>query len=154
MRMKSIALVAIVLAASAASCGGQAAAKEPSPGARRDVAERFARAILRGDAGSARSRLLHPDDAALVALVRRAARPWRVQHATARVPGRHSGARWTFRYAGRRTERDGRFQTQSGELVLVVAASADRAGVVLFTFRHVQTRFSTHHDAQLLPSKR
>jgi hypothetical protein len=120
----------------------------------RDVAERFAVAVFRGDAARARALLVAPDEAALVFLVRRAAAPWRRQHATVGLPARRTGEHWTFSYAGKRTHRDGRFETERGDLVVDVAPSAAGAGVRYFGFRNVRIRFSTHHDALLLPSNR
>ena len=97
--------------------------------------------------------LVPPDDAALVYLVQQAAAPEK-QHATIKAPARRTGNRWTFSYEGRRTQKDGRFETQTGDLVVLVAPSAGGAGIEFFAFRHVRKRFSTHHDAQLLPSNR
>jgi hypothetical protein len=37
---------------------------------------------------------------------------------------------------------------------VLIAPSTAGAGVEFFAFRHVRKRFSTHHDAQLLPSER
>jgi hypothetical protein len=70
------------------------------------------------------------------------------------LPARRTGEHWTFSYAGKRTHRDGRFETERGDLVVDVAPSAAGAGVRYFGFRNVRIRFSTHHDALLLPSNR
>ncbi len=43
---------------------------------------------------------------------------------------------------------------ERGDLVVFVAPSAAGAGVRFFGFENVRIRFSTHHDAQLLPSNR
>ena len=126
----------------------------PSPAVQHDIAERFAAAVFRGDAAGARALLVAPDEAALVFLVQRAAAPWRRQHASMRSAARRTGERWTFSYAGRRTHRDGRFETERGDLFIDIAPSADGAGVRFFGFRNVRIRFGTHHDAQLLPSNR
>ena len=147
-----IGLLLVALAVS--GCGGTTSMKSPSTAEQRDVAGRFAAAVLRGDAAGARALLVGGDQAALVFLVQRAAAPWRTQHASIRLPARRTGVRWTFSYAGRRTHRDGRFETEKGDLVVFVAPSAAGAGVRFFGFENVQTRFSTHHDAQLLPSNR
>jgi hypothetical protein len=149
---RPIGFLLVVLAVS--GCGGTTSTKTPSTAVQRDVAERFAAAVLGGDAAGARALLVGGDEAALEFLVRRAAAPWRAQHAAIRLPARRTGARWTFSYAGRRTHRDGRFETESGDLVVFVAPSAAGAGVRFFGFENVRTRFSTHHDAQLLPSNR
>jgi hypothetical protein len=135
-------------------CGATTAMKTPSTAVQRDVAERFAAAVLRGDSAGARTLLVSADDAALVFLVQRAAAPWRTQHASVQFPARRTGRRWTFSYAGRRTYRDGRFERERGDLVVFVAPSASGAGVRFFGFENVRVRFSTHHDSQLLPSNR
>jgi hypothetical protein len=126
----------------------------PSAAVQRGVAERFAVAVFRGDAARARALLVAPDEAALVFLVQRAAAPWRRQHASIRLPARRTGEHWTLSYAGKRTHRDGRFEAERGDLVVDVAPSAAGAGVRYFGFRNVRIRFSTHHDALLLPSNR
>jgi hypothetical protein len=146
-------LVGFVLLLSAAGCGGKTAAPVPAR-AQRDVAQRFATAVLSGHAARARALLLDSDEAALAPLVRQAAAPRRRQHASIALPPRRAGSGWLFRYAGRRAEGGGAFETQTGELVVVVASSAAGAEVRFFTFRHVTTHFSTHHDSQLLPSSR
>jgi hypothetical protein len=151
--MKSGFIACLLAAVAVSGCGGTPV-KVPSEAAQRDVAGRFAAAVLRGDVAGARALLARSDDAALVFLVRRAAAPWRAQHASIRRRPSRVGDRWTFRYAGERTHADGRFETQTGDLVVVVGPSASGAAVRFFAFTHVHTRFSTHHDSQLLPSKR
>jgi hypothetical protein len=147
--------IGFVLAALAVSgCGGATTMNTPSAAVQRDVAGRFAAAVLHGDAAGARALLVGSDEEALVFLVQRAAARWKTQQATIRLPGRRAGRRWTFSYAGRRTHRDGRFETERGDLVVFVAPSAAGAGVRFFGFENVRMRFSTHHDAQLLPSNR
>jgi hypothetical protein len=143
----------LLVAFAVSGCGGSTM-KAPSQAVQRDVASRFAAAVLRGDATGAGALLAGEDEAALVFLVQRAAAPWRTQHASIRLPARRTANRWTFSYAGTRTQRDGRFETERGELVVFVAPSDAGAGVRFFGFKHVRTLFSTHHDAELLPSKR
>jgi hypothetical protein len=94
--------------------------------------------------------LARRDEPALVSRLRRAAAPWKAQHPSVQRARRRAGDRWTFSYAGTRTHTDGRFETERGDLVVVV----ESAGVRFFAFEHVRTRFSTHQDAELLPSKR
>lgn len=118
------------------------------------MAARFATAVLHGDPDRARALLTATDDGALATLVRRAAAPWTAHHASVRLPGRRAGDRWTFGYAGKLTQPDGRFERQTGNLVVVVATAAGRANVRFFAFTNVRRRFSTHHDSQLPPSKR
>jgi hypothetical protein len=150
--LRGIACLLVAIAVSA--CGGEAAIEPPSEAVQRDVAGRFAAAVLRGDAAGARTLLVGADEAALAFLVRRAAAPWKTHQASIRFSGRRGRDRWTFSYAGTRTHSDGRFEREWGDLVVFVAPSAAGAGVRFFAFRHVRTRYSTHHDAQLLPSNR
>ena len=154
LRSKRRLLGCVLLAFVLSGCGGSATVHTPSAAVQRDVADRFADAVFRGDAAGARALLVSPDEGALVFLVRRAAAPWRRQHVSIRLPARHTGERWTFSYAGRRTHEDGRFETEKGDLVVDVAPSASGAGVRFFGFRNIRIRFSTHHDSQLLPSNR
>jgi hypothetical protein len=152
--MKSVLIGCLSVAFAVSGCGGKTAEKTPSQAVQRNVAGRFAAAVLRGDPAGARALLVRPDDEALTALLQWATAPWRTHHASIRLPARRAGNRWTFSYAGKRPQSDGRFETQSGDLVVVVAASAAGAGVQLFLVSHVRSRFSTHHDSQLPPSKR
>jgi hypothetical protein len=147
-------IAGVVLVAASSACGGEDKPAMPSAAAQRMLAERFAAAVFAGDTGGARALLVHGDEPAVVFLVRRAAAPWRRQHASIDLPARHRGDRWELRYAGRRTHRDGRFESERGALLVFVAPSPAGARVRFFAFEHVRTRFSTHHDAELLPSKR
>jgi hypothetical protein len=143
----------LVLVAAISACGKEAPTL-PSEADQRRLTEQFARALFRGNAVGAQALLLRPNEPTLVWLVRRATAPWRRQHASVDLPARHRGERWELHYAGRRTYRDGRFETETGDLVVLVAPSAAGARVRFFAFAHVRKRVSTHHDAQLLPSKR
>lgn len=125
------------------------------PGAaQRAIAVRFASALLRGDGPSARKLLARDDDGSRLFLVEQAVTPWRSTQYVRIEPPSRAGDAWTFGYVRRRTEPDGRFQTQSGNLVVIVGPPTAAAGIEFFAFKYVLTRFSTHHDAQLLPSKR
>jgi len=145
----------LVLAACcvAAGCRGSGSATEASVVARRDVAQRFAEAIFRGDAGAAEA-LVNPKDADFSAIVTRAAAPWKARHGTIRFPGERSGERWIFGFAGTHTHKDGRFERVRGKILVVVKASSKRARVAYFVVRNDDVRFSTHHDSVLLPSNR
>ena len=144
----------LLVACVVSGCGGKTMVKPPSAAVQRDVAGRFADAVLRGDATGARALLVQRDKSPLTTLVDLAARPWKTHHASIRLPARHTGTHWTFSYTGRHTQKDGGFETQSGDLVVVVASSGAGARVQFFAVTHIRTRFSTHHDAQLPPSKR
>jgi hypothetical protein len=143
-------LVALVVS----GCGGKATVKTPSQAVQRDVAGRFAAALLRGDAAGARALLVPGADGALGFLVQQAVAPWRAQRASFQLPARRAGIYWAVSFARGRGNKDGTFERQRGELVVSVAASAAGAGVAFFEFENVRTRFSTHRDSQLLPSKR
>jgi hypothetical protein len=147
-------ITCLVLVAALSACGGRDALTMPSEAAQRTLAERFGAALFRGDSAGARALLVRRDEPALVFLVRRTTERWRRHQASVDLPARRRGDRWELRYAGRRTYRDGRFETETGDLVVLVAPSAMGARVRFFGFANVRTRFSTHHDAQLLPSKR
>jgi hypothetical protein len=144
----------LVVCCIASACRGSSAAKEPPVARARDVAQRFAEAIFRGKADAAVALLVHRDDGALSWLASRAAAPWEAHPADVRFPGRRTGSRWIFAYAGTRAYRDGRFEEVRGEILVVVAASPKGVGVKFFTLRNEDVRFSTHHDSLLLPSNR
>jgi hypothetical protein len=145
----------LVLACSVASgCGRSTTPAELPAAAQQDVSRRFAEAIFRGQGDAAVALLVHPADAALARFARRAARPWKAEHARVRLPGMRAGRRWIFRYLGRRTYRDGRFEEVRGDITVIVTASSGRTGVEFFALRNDDVRFSTHHDSLLLPSKR
>jgi hypothetical protein len=152
--VKASIVLLFVACSIASGCGGSASGEEPSIGAQRDVARQFAEAIFRGQTDAAVGLLTEPHDPALSWLAKRAARPWKAHHASVRLPGRQTGRRWTFRYAGTRTHSNGSFEEVRGEIVIVLAASSGRAGVEFFLLRHGITRFGTHHDSLLLPSNR
>jgi len=149
--MKTGLIACLVLVTALSGCGGT---ETPSDAAQRTLAGRFATALFQGDAVSARSFLVGRDEPALDFLVSRATARWRREHASVDLPARRRSSRWVVRYSGRRTFSDGRFETESGDLIVLVAPSAAGARVRFFAFSNVRTRFSTHHDSQLLPSKR
>lgn len=126
----------------------------PPATAERSVATRFATAVLSGDAKAARALLEQPDEPAVAYLLRRTAGAWRVRHLLERGRLRRIDGHWSVGFARRRTYADGRFETQSGELVIFLARSRTGSRVHFFLLEHLRTRASTHHDAQLLPSKR
>ena len=152
-----IAAGCAVAALSATACGGSrspAPTPAPSAGAQQAVAGRFAVALRRGDVARARVLLVRPNEPALVFLVRRVASRWRGLHVSLALPPRRAGRHWVTRFSGARTFRDGRFERESGDLVLLVGASPTGARVTYLLLSHLRTSFSTHHDSALLPSKR
>src|SRR5262249_56090532 len=102
-----------VLVRALCGCGGT---DTPSEAAQRTLAERFATALMRGDAVGARALLLRQDTGALDFLVRRATARWRRDHASVDLPARRRSDGWVVRYAGRHTYPDGRFETEPGDL--------------------------------------
>jgi hypothetical protein len=154
--MRSRGLLGCLLVAFVASgCGGKKPTTSPSPAVQREVAGRFATALLlRGDAAGARALLVARSDGALVFLVQQAVAPWKGRPTSVSLPARRAGAYWAVAFARRRTQRNGSFETQRGDLVMSIAQSKVGVRVAFFTFENLQTRFSTHRDSQLLPSKR
>ena len=128
--------------------------KTPSQAMQRKVAGRFAVALLRGDAAGARALLVPGGDGALIFLVQQAVAPWKAQPASILLPARRAGIYWAVSFARRRAGKDGTFERQTGDLVVSIAQSAAGASVAFFAFENVRSRFSTHRDSRLLPSKR
>jgi hypothetical protein len=154
MKSNPAVVLLLVVCCIASACRGSTAANEPSVPRARDVAQRFAEAIFLGKADAAVALFVHPDDGALSWLASRAAVPWKAHHGKVRLPGRRSGSRWIFGYAGTRVHGNGRFEEVRGEILVIVAASPQGVGVKFFTLRNEEVRFSTHHDSLLLPSNR
>jgi hypothetical protein len=154
--MRSLAGIglAVVACGLASACGGNTSPTEASVAAQRDVAQRFAEAIFHGNAGAATALLVKPDGGDLSSLVTRAAAPWKARHGTVSLPGRRSGQRWIFGFAGTHTHKDGRFERLRGHILVVVKAPSSRPRVSFFAYRNDHVLFSTHHDSVLLPSNR
>ena len=150
----ALCLVGLSLAVSVTgtACGGSG--EMPPVTAERSVATRFATAVLSGDANGARALLEHRDEPAVAYLLRRTTGAWHVRHLLERGRLQRIDGHWSVGFARRRTYADGRFETQSGDLVMFLARSRDGPRVRFFLVEHLRTRASTHHDAQLLPSKR
>jgi len=135
-------------------CGTKPPRPAPSQPVQRDVAARFSAALLRGDVAGARALLAPRKDEALELLVQDAVTPWRGRRVSIQLPPRRAGQYWAVGFARRRMQRDGTFETQRGDLVVTVAPSAAGPRVTFFAFENLRTRYSTHRDSQLLPSKR
>jgi len=135
-------------------CGTKPTTPTPSQAVQRDVAGRFSTALLRGDVEGARGLLAPRKDEALELLVQDAVAPWRGRRVSIQLPPRRAGEYWAVGFARRRTQRDKTFETQRGDLLVTVALSAIGPRVTFFTFENLVTRYSTHRDSQLLPSKR
>ena len=146
-------LTLILTCCLAAGCGAGKAPVAASSSSQRDVAQRFAEAILAGRADAAVRLLSRSNDVPLSRLARRAARPWTADHAHI-VSRQRTGRRWTFRYTGRHTHADGSFEDVHGDVIAIVGTAAGRSVIEFFALRRETVRFSTHHDSQLLPSNR
>jgi hypothetical protein len=140
----------------AAGCGGTSSsgAGRHAERGERAVAEHFASALLHGRPEQARALLADPEEEALVALVRRAVDESPGWHPTIE-PARQTAGRWSIRYGRRRSFAGGRFATERGTLLVLVGPSKrSPARVTFFAFTGVERTYSTHQDAELLPSKR
>ncbi len=162
-QVKSVLIGCLLVAFAVAGCGGRTSMKTPSEAAQRDIAARFAAALLVGDSAGARALLVPADDGARMFLVQQAVGRWRTPQEPIRLRARRAGPclngdgackLWTLSFGRRHTHSDGRFVVQRGEIVVFLVPSAAGARVEFFAFRNVRTRYSTHHDSQLLPSKR
>jgi hypothetical protein len=143
MRQRALLLVA---AAALAACGGNAA----SPEAQRAVAWQFARALVEGRAASAQSLLADGVDPVVPELVRRLARPGGVLRSRGKEDERNQ---WLFAYFRQVTKPDGSFTRETGQVVVDLTGGHSPA-VKFFGLRNREIAYSTHHDAQLMPSKR
>jgi len=153
--MKNNALVfALAVCCVVPGCQGSASTDAPSVAVQHDVAQRFAGAILHGDAGAALALQEDSEDAGLSSIATRAAAIWATDHGRLRGPGKRSGERWIFGFAGTHTHRDGRFERVRGHILVVLTTSPRSARVAYFAVRNDAVRFSTHHDSVLLPSAR
>jgi hypothetical protein len=147
-------VLALAICCVVPGCRGRSATDAPAVAVQHEVAQRFADAILHGDARAAVALQEDPEDAGLSSLATRAAAGWAADHGTIRGAGRRSGERWIFGFAGTHTHRDGRFERVRGHILVVLTGSSKRARVAYFAVRNDAVRFSTHHDSVLLPSAR
>jgi hypothetical protein len=129
-----------------AAGGGHAA----SPAAQRAVAGQFARALVEGRTARAQSLLAHGVDPVVPELVRRLARTGGELRSRGTQEER---GRWVFAYFRQVTRPDGSFTRETGQVV-VDQANGRTPAVRFFGLRRREIAYSTHHDAQLLPSKR
>ena len=143
MRRRALLLVA---AAGLAACGANAA----SPEAQRAVAGQFARALVEGRAASAQSLLAHGVDPVVPKLVRRLARAGGELRSRGTKEERNQ---WVFAYFRQVTKPDGSFTRETGQVVVDLTGGHTPA-VKFFGLRNREIAYSTHHDAQLMPSKR
>jgi hypothetical protein len=144
----------LVACCAVSGCGGSAAREQTSAPSGREVAQRFAEAIVRGDGQAAVALLADADDRPLSWLAKRSAASWKDEHGIVRLREAPSTGRWVFRYDGMRTHDDGRFEQVSGHILVVVGRSPRGVGVEFFSLRTDDARYGTHRDSVLLPSNR
>jgi hypothetical protein len=145
---RCLALCLVICAA--AGCGDRAA----RPTAQRSVATEFADALLAGRAQQAQSLVARDADPVVGQQVARLTAPFTAQRGFLRAPVRRSGdAQWAFPYRRRVDPGHGVFTRETGWLVVDMSSSSPpRVEFAAILARDVV--YSTHHDAQLLPSKR
>ncbi|MGZ4334948.1 MAG: hypothetical protein ACXVRJ_11850 [Gaiellaceae bacterium] len=143
-------LILCMLACATAGCGHERA----SPAAQRAVATDFARAVVAGRAQPALRLIAHGADPVVGQQVARLTAPFTAHRGSLRSRGKRSGdAQWAFPYRRRVNGRHGAFTRETGWLVVDTSDSAPpRVKFAAILARNVT--YSTHHDAQLLPSKR
>jgi hypothetical protein len=145
-RLAILCLASLVLTA----CGGLAA----SPAEQHAVASRFAHDLVAGRVASAQALLVRGADPVVPELVRRLAAPARRHPGVIRSRGADEGnGRWTFAYFRQVTEPDGSFTRETGQVVVDLSGGRKPA-VRFFGLRNREISYSTHHDSQLMPSKR
>jgi hypothetical protein len=125
----------------------------PSRTEQRSSARAFAEEVVAGHVDAARSYLAKDVDPA----VREQAS--RLSAAFASTPGhligqpRRTGtAQWAFAYRKRVNGKQGAFSRERG--ILVVDTGSGAPGVTFAAILGRQIAYSTHHDSELLPSKR
>ena len=148
-------LICCLLVAWVVAACGERAVVHPAPQAeQRRIAAEFAAALLHGDSPGASGFLVPDGDGSRGLLVELNTAPWQMTQRVSIQPSGRAGDSWRFHFVRRRTLKDGGFKTQRGSLVVFVRSTAAGAGIEYFVFSNVRTRFSTHHDSQLLPSNR
>jgi hypothetical protein len=134
-------------------CAVGCSTSRPSRTEQRATARAFAEEIIAGRAGVARSFVAKHADPAVreqVALLSAT-----FAHHPAHLVGqaRRSGeSQWAFAYRRRVNGRNGAFSREHG--FLVVDTGRGTPGVTFAAILGRQIEYSTHHDSELLPSKR
>jgi hypothetical protein len=127
---------------------------QASPTAQRAVATEFAHAVVAGHAKTAEHLVAGDADPVVRQQVARLTAPFKSHPGLLRSNGRRSGdAQWAFPYRRRVNRRQGAFSRETGWLVVDMSGSSPpRVKFAAVIAREIV--YSTHHDAQLLPSKR
>jgi hypothetical protein len=125
----------------------------PSRTEQRASARAFAQEVVAGHADAARSYVAKDADQAVREQASRLSAEF--AHSPGHLIGqpRRSGtSQWAFAYRKRVNGKEGAFSRERG--ILVVDTGSDAPGVTFAAILGRQIAYSTHHDAQLLPSKR
>lgn len=145
MRRLAAAFLVLVLA----GCG---AAQRASRTEQRATADAFARAVLAGDAHTARSLVAKHADPAVDEQAKRLSGEFAGHPAHFNGRSRQTGsAQWAFPSRRRMNGKNGAFSVERG--FLVVDTGTER-GVSFAAIIGRAIEHSTHHDSVLLPSKR
>jgi len=145
--MRRFALACVVLCV--VGCG----TSHPSQAEQRATARAFAEEVVAGHAPAARSLVAkHADKAVREQATRLAADFARHPAHLVGQPRRSGEAQWAFTYRRRVNGKNGAFSRERGFLVVDTGGAA--GGVTFAAIIGRVIDYSTHHDAQLLPSKR
>ena len=125
----------------------------PSRSEQRATARSFAEAVVAGRADAARSYVAKNADQAVREQASRLSAAFARAHGHLIGNPRRSGtAQWAFAYRKRVNGKKGAFSRERG--ILVVDTASDSPGVSFAAILGRQISYSTHHDSELLPSKR
>jgi hypothetical protein len=146
--MRRSAVACLVLCV--AGCG----TAHSSPAEQRSTAHVFAQAVLAGDTAAARSLVAKHADAAVREQADRLSAAFARHHGRlVGSPRRSAAAQWAFAYRRRINGRDGAFSRERG-FIVVDTGGTSPPRVTFAAILGRQVTYSTHHDAELLPSKR
>jgi hypothetical protein len=145
--MRRLALACVVL------CVGCGTTTHPSRSEQRATARAFAEDVVAGRAAPAKGLVAKHADRAVLEQAKRLAADF-AEHPGRLVgrPRRSGAAQWAFAYRRRINGKNGAFSREHG--FLVVDTEGDERGVTFAAIIGRVVEHSTHHDSQLLPSKR
>jgi len=131
---------------------GCGASHHPTRAEQRTTAQAFAGAVLAGDTHTARSLVAKHADRAVDEQAKRLSAGFAHHPAHLNGRARRTGtAQWAFPYRRRVNGKNGAFSVERGFLVV---DTGDEPGVTFAAIIGRVVEHSTHHDSELLPSKR
>jgi hypothetical protein len=146
--MRRLAVACLVLCS--LGCG---APHHPPLSEQKASASAFAEDVVAGRARDAEARVAkHADRAVHEQVIRLSADFARHRARLVGRPRRTGAAQWAFAYRRRVNGPNGRFSREHG--FLVVDTGGDEPGVTFAAIIGRVIEYSTHHDSELLPSKR